>query len=305
MNPFHYAKNFFSSEFLPQQLTGAFVLFLLSLVALLAGVVLMRHALGEPRRGSRGAPPPQGLTLFERYEAFGRFWHWSLFGMLLALWISGAAFYAPGSIPGPVPLIGVTWLTAHLGFGVLFTIGTLTHSVHGFLGHLDPRTVWFDRHDWQELVASSRYYLGLGNEVPKGGKFGVWNKVFHTALAVLTLLMIVSGISLGLDSLGWVAVDQSWQRWQRLAHDVGSWGFLALFAAHVFWQLLKRRRPQLKSIFTGTIDADTFKANHDWDRWQPHAVSETREAGTVELDRWQPQHAASQSKETGRVDHEH
>ena len=282
MNPFHYAKNFFSNDFLPQQVTWAFVVFLLSLVVIMAGAVLMRHAFGEPRRSSKGAPPPAGLTVFERYEAFGRFWHWSLFGMLLALWISGFAFYAPGSVPGPVPVFGVTWLTAHLGFGVLFTIGTLTHSVHGFLGHLDPRTVWFDRHDWHELVASTRYYLGLGNEIPKGGKFGAWNKVFHTALAVLTAVMIVSGICLGLDTLGWATLDQDWQRRQRLLHDLGSWGFLVLFAAHVFWQLLKRRRPQLMAIFTGRIGADTFRANHDWDRWQPHAISQTPDAEKVE-----------------------
>jgi len=278
MNPFQYAKSFFSDDYLPQQLTWAFALFLLSLVVVMAGLVLLRRAFGAPRRSSTGAQPPPGVTAFERYEKMGRFWHWSLFGMILALWISGAAFFAPGSIPGPVPLLGLSWLFVHLAFAVLFTVGTVVHSVHGFLGHLDPRTVWFDRHDWHELVASARYYLGLGNEVPKGGKFGVWNKVFHTALIVLALIMIVSGIFLSLDTLGWAELDQNGQRRQRLLHDLGSYGFLVLIAAHVFWQLLKRRRPQLKSIFTGTISADTFTANHDWERWQPHSVSETADA---------------------------
>jgi len=278
MNLFRYAKNFFSGDWLPQQLTGAFGLLLLSLVALMGGVVLMRHAFGDPRRSALGALPPAGLTKFERYELMGRFWHWSLFGMLLALWISGAAFYAPGSVPGPVPLLGVSWLFVHLGFGVLFSVGSVVHSVHGFMGHLDPRTVWFDRHDWRELAASARYYLGLEHEVPKRGKFGIWNKMFHTSLFVLALIMVVTGISLSLDTLGWASIDQNWQRRQRLLHDFGSYGFLVLFVAHVFWQILKKRRPQLKSIFTGTIGADTFKENHDWDRWQPPVVSETTDA---------------------------
>ena len=39
MNPFHYAKNFFSDDYLPKQLTWAFGLFLLSLVAVMAGLV--------------------------------------------------------------------------------------------------------------------------------------------------------------------------------------------------------------------------------------------------------------------------
>jgi cytochrome b subunit of formate dehydrogenase len=280
MNLLRYAKNYFSGDWLPQQLTWAFGLFLLSLVAMMAGLVLMRHGFGEPRRSSTGAPPPQGLTAFERHEALGRLWHWGLFGMILALWISGAAFYAPGSVPGPLPF-GVSWLLAHLAFALLFTVLTVVHSVHGFMSHLDPRTVWFDRDDWRELVAGARYYLGLPHEIPKGGKYGVWSKVFHSTLAVLALLVIVSGISLSLDSLGWAETDQNWQRRQRLLHDLGAYGFLVLFAAHVFWQLLKRRRPQLKSIFTGTITADTFSANHDWDRWKPHAVKQTAGAKKV------------------------
>jgi cytochrome b subunit of formate dehydrogenase len=243
-------------------------------------VVLIRRAVGEPRRSSTGALPPPGLTYIERYEVMGRFWHWSLFGMLLALWISGAAFYSPGSVPA-LPL-GISWLFVHLAMAILFTVGSFVHSIHGFIGHLDPRTVWFDRHDWQELVASARYYLGLTPEVPKLGKFGVWNKVFHTALAVLALIMIISGISLSLDTLGWASIDQNWQRRQRLLHDFGSYGFLVVLAAHVFWQLLKSRRAQLRSIFTGKIPVETFSANHDWDRWQPHAASPDAETGKVD-----------------------
>ena len=271
MNPFRYAKSFYSNDDLPHQVTWEFALLLLSLIAVMAGLVLIRRAFGEPRRSSTGTLPPPGLANFERHEAMGRVWHWSLFGMILALWISGAAFYAPGSVR-PIPL-GVSWLYVHLAFAFLFIVGTVVHSVHGFMSHLDPRTVWFDRRDWQELVAALRYYMGLAHEVPKLGKWGVWSKVLHAALTVLALIAIISGISLSLDTLGWAAIDQNWQRRQRLLHDLGAYGFVVLFAAHVFWQLLKARRPQLKSIFTGTIPAQTFRANHDWDRWKPHAAS--------------------------------
>jgi hypothetical protein len=44
MNPFHYAKSVFSNEYLPQQVTWWFAVFLLSLVLVMAGVVL-----GSPR----------------------------------------------------------------------------------------------------------------------------------------------------------------------------------------------------------------------------------------------------------------
>ena len=279
MNPFHYAKNFFSDDYLPQQLTWAFGLFLLSLVAVMAGLVLIRRAFGAPRRSSTGTPPPAGLTLFERYEIGARLWHFGLVGILLALWISGAAFYAPGIVPGPVPVLGMTWLFVHLGFGVLFIAGILVHMIKAPLS--GGWTMWFDRHDWHQLVAGARYYLGLPHEFPKLGKYGVSSKVFHVALFLLALIMIVSGISLSLNTLGWAEVDQNWQRRQRLLHDLGSYGFLVLVVGHVFWQLLKSRA-QLKAMVTGTIDADTFKANHDWDRWKPDVVSQTADAGKVD-----------------------
>jgi cytochrome b subunit of formate dehydrogenase len=281
MNPFHYAKNFFSDDYLPQQVTWAFGLFLLSLVALMAGLVLIRRTFGEPLRSSKGTLPPPGLATFERYEIGARLWHWSLVGVLLALWISGAAFYAPGIVPNLPGLFGMTWLFAHLAFGVLFIVGIVGHA--GIASRLDPLSMWwFDRRDGRELAAGARYCLGLPHEIPKLGKYGVWSKMFHVALLLLALLMIVSGICLGLDTLGWAQMDQSWQRRQRLLHDLGSYGFLVLFAAHVFWRLLKKHRPQLKSIFTGTIAADTFSANHDWDRWKPHALSKTTDAGKVD-----------------------
>jgi hypothetical protein len=76
-------------------------------------------------------------------------------------------------------------------------------------------------------------------------------------------------------------MDQDWQRRQRLLHDFGSYGFLALVAGHVFWQILKGRS-QRKAMVTGTIAADTFRANHDWDRWKPDTVSQAADAGKVD-----------------------
>jgi cytochrome b subunit of formate dehydrogenase len=278
MNPFHYAKSFFSDDYLPQQLTWAFGLFLVSLVMVMAGLVLIRRAFGVPRRSSTGTLPPPGLTVFERYEIGARLWHVGLVGILLALWISGAAFYAPGIIPGPVPVLGMSWLFVHLAFGLLFIFGIVFHMIKAPL--VGGRTMWFDRDDWRQLVAGTRYYLGLPHELPKLGKYAVSSKVFHVLLVLLALVMIVSGISLSLNTLGWAEVDENWQRRQRLLHDLGSYGFLALVAGHVFWQLLKNRS-QLMAMVTGKIAADTFSANHDWDRWKPDVVSHTADAGKV------------------------
>jgi cytochrome b subunit of formate dehydrogenase len=278
VNPFHYAKSFFSDDYLPQQLTWAFGLFLLSLVVVMAGLVLVRRAFGGPRRSTTGSLPPSSVATFERYEIGARLWHVGLVGILLALWISGAAFYAPGIVPGPVPVLRMSWLLVHLAFGVMFMAGIVVHMIKAT--RIDPRQMWFDRHDWQQVVAGARYYLGLPHELPKLGKYAVSSKVFHVAIALLALIMIVSGIRMSLDTLGWATLDQDWQRKQRLLHDLGSYGFLALVAGHVFWQLLKSRS-QSKAMVTGTIAADTFRTHHDWDRWKPDAASQTAAAGEL------------------------
>jgi cytochrome b subunit of formate dehydrogenase len=173
----------------------------------------------------------------------------------------------------------MTWLFVHLGFGVLFMGGILVHMIKAPLS--GGWSMWFDRHDWHQLMAGTRYYLGLAHELPKLGKYAVSSKVFHVALFLLALIMIVSGISLSLNTLGWAEVDQNWQRRQRLLHDFGSYGFLVLVVGHVFWQLLKNRS-QLMAMVSGRIAADTFSANHDWDRWKPDVLSQTADAGKVD-----------------------
>jgi hypothetical protein len=35
-------------------------------------------------------------------------------------------------------------------------------------------------------------------------------------------------------------------------------------------------------MVTGTIAANTFSSNHDWDRWKPHVVSRTPISGKVD-----------------------
>lgn len=279
MNPFRYAENFFNTNFLPQQMTWAVGLLLLSLVAIMAGLVLLRRAFGTPRRSAQGARPPAGLLTFERYEIGARLWHVGLVGILLALGVSGAAFFAPGIVPGPVPVLRMSWLYVHLAFAVMFMLGLIVHIIKAT--RLDPGQMWFARHDWAQLAANVRYYLGLPHEQPKFGKYALSSKVFHIGLLVLSVIMIFSGISLSLDTLGWASVDQSWQRQQRLLHDFGTYGFLALVAGHVFWQLLKSRS-QMKAMVTGTVSAETFVAHHDWERWKPDVLERTADARKVD-----------------------
>jgi formate dehydrogenase gamma subunit len=272
------AKSFFDNVALPQQVSWALGLLLISLVAVMAGWVLIRRSYGKPVHSTEGVAPPAGKT-FERYELMARFWHWSLFGMFLALLISGLAFYDPDILHGPAPIIGIAWLWVHLFFGALFVVGVLGHSLHGVFSELNSRVVWFSGRDWVELKAKLRYYLGRGREVPRTGKFSAGNKVFHMSLAILAFLMVVTGIILSLDTLGWVEINQDLHRQQRIVHDIGSWGFVTLLVAHIFWQLL---RGNLRTMLTGSISSERLKQEFDWEQWQPEVHGEV--LGKVPVD---------------------
>ena len=172
---------------LPQQLTWALGLLLLSLVAVMAGLVLIRRAFGKPRRSSTGVPPPPGVGIVERYEIGARLWH---FGVSRTA--SGALDFRRRVLrsrerTGPVPLLGVSWLFVHLACGLLFMLGIVVHAVKA--GLVDLRSMLFDRRDWHELMASTRYYLGRPYELPKLGKYAsVEQCVFHVALILLALI---------------------------------------------------------------------------------------------------------------------
>jgi len=278
MDPFRYAKNFYSTDALPQQVIWQVALLLLSLVAIMAGIVLIRRAMGKPHRSAKGALPPPNVAVVERYEIGARLWHVGVLGILLVLGFSGLAFFAPGTVFSPLPF-GLTWLYVHLIFAAMFIFGAVFHAIKA--GYVDLRSMMFNRGDWQELRASTKYYLGQPYELPKLGKYGIWNKLFHVALIITSLTMIVSGIYLSLDTLGWAQIDQNTHRQQRLLHDLGTYAFLALIAAHVFWLFLKKSG-QVKAMVTGKIEADTFIENHDWNRWKPHVVSQIADKGKVD-----------------------
>ena len=80
--------------------------------------------------------------------------------------------------------------------------GIVGHIAIGSLGHGDPRSMWLDRQDAQRAGCARGTTWAVHTRSRRLGKYGVWSKVFHATLFLLALIMIVTEISLSLDTLG-------------------------------------------------------------------------------------------------------
>ena len=262
---FSRGQDWFSGEWLAQQLSWSTVLVILLLGVVFAGLHLPRRSLGAPvfMNGDSAPTDPHG---FERWELGARLYHWGNLLFLLLLIVSGIALFLPGTWAEP----GISWLLVHeIGAG-LFTLGLLAHIVAA-VWLSDLRGMWFGRGDWRDLKTFVRYYSGAGHNLPKSGKFDVLQKIYHAFLTLLSIAAIFTGVSLFLNAEVLASLSHGWMRWQRLVHDSSATLFLLVILGHLYVRLAKLNWPKLRSMFTGDLTRAEFDREHDWRRWQPPA----------------------------------
>jgi cytochrome b subunit of formate dehydrogenase len=242
---FNQARDYYTASPVAQKLAWEVGVALLFLVVAFIGFHLFRRAFGTPRYEVKGTPPPAGATTIRRYAIGGLLYHWGIFGVMVLLLVSGAAVFA---------WVFIAFVLVHIGIAIFDT------GLHNMLFH---------RGDGHDLMRRVGYYLGGHGRLPKHGKFDVLQKTYHLLLILFALVMIVTGISLFLNSEMFATLDANWLRWQRLLHDIFAFLFLAVIVAHVYLRLLGQRRAKLASIFTGNLSRAEFEREHDWRRWQP------------------------------------
>jgi formate dehydrogenase gamma subunit len=220
---------------------------------------------GAPRY-TGGEPAARSVPRFERWELGARLYHWGNLSFLLLLVVSGIALFIPASLPSP----GVSWLLVHEISAGLFIFGLIAHIVAA-VWLSDLRSMWFARSDWRDFKSFARYYAGASHELPKAGKFDVWQKIYHTSLILLSTAAIATGVSLFLNAEVLTSFGHPWMRWQRLIHDCAATLFLLVILGHLYVRLAKLNWPKLRSMLSGTLTHAEFDAVHDWRRWQPPA----------------------------------
>lgn len=268
MHAFDYARDFYTNGFAATRVAWQIGAALLFVVLIFIGSHMLRRALARPMRLAEREPLPTGIRRVERYEWGARLYHWGNFAVIALLIWSGLSFYLPGLMFPLEPYVGFSWLLVHVVLGWTFVGFFILHIIFT-IWRTNVGDMWFERRDWHDLGLTIRYYLGLGGAVAKYGKFDVWQKLYHSFLAILAVVMIGTGVGLFLNAELITTVSHEWIRNMRLIHDSGAWAFTAVIVGHIYLRLTVSNWPKLVSMVTGNVSAEQFRSAHDWQRWQP------------------------------------
>jgi cytochrome b subunit of formate dehydrogenase len=203
---------------------------------------------------------PAHLT---RHGFVARAFHWVMAFSMLALLFT--AF---------LPIVGVrfAWVQWHWMAGVLLTASILFHIVHATF-FLDFWSIWIGPKDIPEFKAEMMREIGHEIGGPKPGKYPLGNRLYHLAVLVAGVVVIISGIIMmarvrtGLvDRNPYLMSDSAWGVTYVL-HGLMGVGFVGLVIAHIYFALRPEKLWITKSMIFGTITRRQYLEHHDPDRW--------------------------------------
>lgn len=197
-----------------------------------------------------------------RHSFAARTFHWLMSVAMIVLLIT--AFF---------PVIGIRfpWVTIHwiAGVGLLATI--VYHIVHSLVW-LDWRTMLFGKKDIRDAIDNISAFLGRGEE-PKAGKYPADHKMYHHAVAVVSIVAVVTGVVMmfRVDTPFWtrnpyVLSDGLWGVVYVL-HGLSGVGLVTLVIAHVYFAIRPEKWWITMSMIKGWIGREEFLAHHDPERW--------------------------------------
>jgi formate dehydrogenase subunit gamma len=230
---------------------------LLWLACVVPLVIIALHAIYMATQ-KRGEKPSQDGKRVKRHESIDRTMHWIMAISILALLFTGI-----------LPIIGIefAWLTLHWIAGLVLSAAVLFHIIRSIL-QKDLMSVWIKPSDLKESMSGG----------PKPGKYSVPQKGMHASVAIVTLLVIVSGLFMFamIDTPWWDrtnALSESTLGWMFLLHGLTTLALVALIAFHLYFTLRPEKLFYLRSMVKGWISEEELSANHDPDRWTPDESS--------------------------------
>src|SRR5687768_17899393 len=148
-------------------------------------MLFSQHRKRSPEEVDRMEAERAGLPArIPRHNFVARIFHWVMAFAMLALLFT--AF---------LPIIGVrfAWVEWHWMAGILLTASILFHIVHATF-FLDFWSIWVGPSDIPEFKAEMMREFGKEPGGPKPGKYPLGNRLYHLAVMVAGLIVIVSGI---------------------------------------------------------------------------------------------------------------
>jgi len=228
---------------------------LLWVVAVAVLVLLAAHAIIMAALANKKIEKPsaQGRRVV-RHEAVDRYFHWLMAASILVLIFTGTA-----------PIIGlrIAWLDIHWIAGLVLTFLVVAHIVRSMF--------W---QDFKSIILGPRDFAEPFDSSLKPGKYSFEQKGMHTAVTIVVLAVIVTGVLmfLQINTPFWErtnSMPESQLGLVFLLHGLSTLALVALAATHIYFALRPEKLFYTRSMVSGWLSEDEMTANHDPSKWSP------------------------------------
>ena len=203
-----------------------------------------------------------------RHSLAARLFHWimaaSMFALLITAFLPKLGYQFP-------------WVEWHWIAGLVLTASVIFHIFHASFW-MDFWSIWPDRIDVED--ATRRWRRATGGTAPAPRKFAKYpleNKMYHMAIVVAGLAVIITGGFMMkrvktpfFVRNPYLFGDMTWGLMYVL-HGLAGVGLIALIMMHIYFALRPEKLVITKSMVVGTLDKEHYLKDHDPARWAPEA----------------------------------
>ena len=210
------------------------------------------------------AAHPELPAKIEKHGLAARLFHWVMAAAMFVLLFT--AF---------LPVVGIkfAWVQWHWIAGLVLTGAILFHVVHATF-FLDFWSIWVGPKDLPEFKAE--LLRDFGHEVagPKPGKYPLGNRLYHLAIVVTGLMVMISGLIM-LKRVRtplfvrdpYIMGDSAWG-FTYVAHGLAGVGLVGLVIAHVYFAVRPDKWWITKGMIVGWITRRQYLEHHEPSRWR-------------------------------------
>ena len=174
-----------------------------------------------------------------------------------------------------LPIAGVkfAWVQWHWMAGLVLTVSILWHIVHATF-FLDFWSIWVGPKDIPEIKIELMREMGREDVAgPRPGKYPLGNRLYHLAVVVAGLVVIISGVLMmwrvrnSITTRNpYILSDLTWS-FTYVAHGLMGVGFVGLVIAHVYFALRPEKLWITRAMIFGFITRRQYLEFHDPKRW--------------------------------------
>jgi cytochrome b subunit of formate dehydrogenase len=175
-----------------------------------------------------------------------------------------------------LPILGVRfdWVEWHWIAGLVLTASILFHVIHASFV-LDFWSIWPTMDDLRD--ANARVRRSFGQPLPPPRKFGKYpldNKLYHLALVVVGLAVIVTGLFMmkRVETPFFVrdpyVLSDMTLGIMYVVHGLSGISLVGLVIAHVYFAVRPEKLPITYAMIFGWMKRDFYLQHHDPERWK-------------------------------------